>query len=58
MSHTDTAFAFAVGGGVDIQISDGIWLRPIQLDYIRHSGANEGNQMRRFVGIVFGVGRR
>ena len=58
MSHTETAFAYAVGGGVDIKIAENIWFRPFMLDYVGQTGANKGNQMRISVGIVFGFGER
>jgi opacity protein-like surface antigen len=58
-SGTNTAFAMAIGAGLDVKLSDSIALRVIQADYVltRLGGFNEHNG-RGSVGIVFRFGNR
>jgi opacity protein-like surface antigen len=58
-SFNDTAFAAAVGGGLDVRLSRGIALRLVQLDYLLlRSGGSTQNNARASVGIVFRFGRQ
>jgi hypothetical protein len=53
-----TAFAMSVGGGVDLQLSQHIALRP-QVDYIAlRSNGSTGNSGRASLGLVFRFGGR
>lgn len=56
-SFSDTAFAFAFGGGLDIKASDSVAFRIAQVDYIgfRQEGVTDNN-FRYSVGIVFRIG--
>ncbi|MCL2659179.1 MAG: hypothetical protein FWD64_01490 [Acidobacteriaceae bacterium] len=53
----DTAFAMALGGGVDLAISKHVWIRIVQADYfyteLRNRQANRQNQFRISGGIVY-----
>lgn len=53
------AFAFALGGGLDIKASDNVAFRIAQVDYLgtRSDGVTENN-FRYSVGIVFRIGGR
>ena len=55
LSFTNTNFAAAIGGGLDVKISDKIDLRAIQVDYnpIYRGGNNWQNNFRIGVGVVF-----
>ena len=63
---TDTAFAMAIGGGVDINVSKRIAVRPAQFDYIytNHTFSQYGldlahqNNFRFSAGIVFKFGQK
>jgi len=54
----ETAFAMAVGGGLDVKVSKHLWVRLIQADYIRQ-GFSIGamNSPRISAGVVFRLGR-
>jgi opacity protein-like surface antigen len=55
----ETAFAFAVGGGVDVKAVNHVWIRLGQLDYIREDFSAHTITSPRFsAGIVFRLGRR
>lgn len=58
-SISDNAFAFAIGGGLDIKASDSVAFRIAQVDYLgtRSEGVTENN-FRYSVGIVFRIGGR
>lgn len=53
-AHSTTAFAIALGGGVDIDVTQRVRMRLVQFDYV---GANSGlsfrNQARISTGLVF-----
>jgi opacity protein-like surface antigen len=54
ISFADTSFAVAIGGGVDLKLSESIGLRLIQADYMRtRFGNSSQNNARLSVGIVF-----
>ena len=59
-----TAFAMALGGGLDLKATDRIWIRPFQADYVRaeivtgYGTAAPQNDLRVSTGIVFRFGRR
>ena len=59
VSASNNAFAMALGGGVDLGITDHVAFRPIQLDYLRTQyqwqtlGINHQNSVRYEAGIVF-----
>ncbi len=56
---SDTAFAAAVGGGVDVKIWDRISVRVVQAEYFRSSLLDlKANSYRASAGVVFKVGRR
>lgn len=48
-----TAFATAVGGGVDLKLAGRLWIRPIQVDYL-HANLNPDHhtQMRIAAGLA------
>jgi len=54
----ETAFAMAVGGGLDVKVRKHVWVRLIQADYIRQ-GFSLGamNSPRISAGVVFRFGR-
>lgn len=49
----DTAFAMALGGGLDIKANEKISIRAIQLDYNPLFSDNVRNNLRLSVGVVF-----
>jgi opacity protein-like surface antigen len=54
----ERAFAMALGAGLDIKVSDHLWLRPIQADYIRQNFSDGTmNSPRISAGIVFRFGK-
>lgn len=54
---SENAFGMAFGAGVNIKLSRHIWLRPVQLDYIRSEFTNSGqNQTRISAGLVYRFG--
>jgi opacity protein-like surface antigen len=52
-SFTSTKFAMAIGGGLDIRISDKIDFRAIQVDYNPIFTSGVQNNIRLGIGIVF-----
>lgn len=51
---SDTAFAMALGGGVDVKVLDNIAIRAIQADYLMtRFGSNTQNNVRISAGVVF-----
>ena len=58
-SITDTGFAMAIGGGLDLKITDSFALRLIQPDYLlARVGRNNQSNARISAGIVFRFGSR
>ncbi|MFY9607050.1 MAG: outer membrane beta-barrel protein [Blastocatellia bacterium] len=59
LSGNNTAFAAALGGGLDVELSKNIALRVVQADYVltRSFGSN-GNNARVSAGIVFRFGNK
>lgn len=59
LGSSETAFAMALGGGVDINASERVAVRIIQADYVmtRFSSVTQNN-IRLSFGIVFKVGSR
>ena len=59
-----TAFAMALGGGLDVRATDRVWLRAFQVEYLRANltYANQvpapQNDLRVSAGVVFRFGRR
>ncbi len=55
---SDTAFAMAAGGGIDIRLADRIALRAFQADYLmtRFGGVHQ-NSVRLTIGMVFRFGQ-
>lgn len=59
VSSTDTAFAMALGGGVDAQVYQGIAIRIIQGDYLMtRFGDERQNNFRISAGVVLRFGGR
>ena len=60
-SEGQTKFAFAIGGGLDVNVSERIAIRAVQVDYLRTSFTNDlntrfrghQNNLRLSVGVVF-----
>jgi hypothetical protein len=58
-SNTDTAFALALGGGLDVELSKRVALRLIQADYLlTRFGDGTQNNGRISVGIVLRLGTK
>ncbi len=56
---TDSGFAFALGGGLDVKVHDNFAIRVAQVDYLGDRLGNEtGNNFRYSVGIVVRLGKR
>ena len=56
---TENAFAFALGGGLDIKVNDNFAIRVAQVDYLGYKlSAETGNNFRYSVGIVIRLGKR
>ncbi len=54
----DTAFTTAIGGGIDVKLRNHIWIRAIQLDYLRANFTNNAvNTPRVSVGLVYRFGK-
>ena len=59
-----TSFAMALGGGLDVKVTDRIWIRAFQADFVRAEIATGNgtvapqNDLRVSAGIVFRLGRR
>lgn len=59
ITASDSAFAFTLGGGVDIKATDRIAIRPVQLDYlVTRFGGSTQNNLRYSAGVVFRFGTR
>jgi hypothetical protein len=55
---TDNAFGLAFGGGLNVKATRHVWLRLIQVDYIRSQFSNGGqNETRISAGLVFRFGQ-
>jgi opacity protein-like surface antigen len=56
---SDTSFAMAIGGGLDVRVSDNIAIRIIQVDYLRTHHFNETQNKGRIVaGVVLRFGKK
>jgi len=60
---TDNAFAFALGGGLDVKVNDNFAIRVAQIDYLGDKlgdklGSHTGNNFRYSTGIVIRLGKR
>jgi opacity protein-like surface antigen len=60
---TDNAFAFALGGGLDVKVNDNFAIRVAQIDYLGvklgdNFGSRTGNNFRYSAGIVIRLGKR
>jgi opacity protein-like surface antigen len=59
-----TAFAMALGGGMDVKVTDRVWVRAFQAEYFRTNLDNASqkaagqNDVRISAGIVFHFGKR
>jgi opacity protein-like surface antigen len=59
ISFSDSSFGMALGGGLDVKLSEHVAIRAIQLDYLRTGFFNETqNKGRLSVGVVFRFGRK
>lgn len=53
LSKTDSAFALALGGGIDAKVRSSVWVRLIQLDdLVAHFQSGTQNQPRVSAGVV------
>ena len=59
-SDNRTEFAFALGGGLDVKLSNSIALRVIQADYLvsRLNFGSDDNNLRASIGVVFRFGNK
>jgi opacity protein-like surface antigen len=56
---SDTSFAVAIGGGLDVRVSDNIAIRVVQVDYLRTHFFNQTQNKGRVVaGVVFRFGKK
>jgi opacity protein-like surface antigen len=56
---TDSGFAFALGGGLDVKVHDNFAIRVAQVDYLGDKlGEQTGNNFRFSVGIVIRLGKQ
>jgi opacity protein-like surface antigen len=56
---TDNAFAFALGGGLDVKVNDNFAIRVAQIDYLGDKLRGQtGNNFRYSTGIVIRLGKR
>ena len=54
----ETAFAMALGGGLDVKVRNHVWIRLIQADYIRQNFSDGAmNSPRISAGVVFRFGK-
>ena len=59
LSSSDTAFAAALGSGVDVKVSDRIALRLFQADYVlTRFGSDTQNNFRLSTGLVLRLGQK
>ena len=62
--RSETDFAMAIGGGLDVKATDHLWLRAFQVEYFRANLTNPNNtsatqnDLRISTGIVFRFGSR
>jgi len=60
----ETAFAMALGGGLDVKVRNHVWIRLLQADYVRQDfnqipgSSGSINTARISAGMVFTVGKR
>jgi opacity protein-like surface antigen len=55
---SETAFAMAFGGGLDVKVRSHVWVRIIQADYIRQNFSNGAMTSPRIsAGVVFRLGK-
>ena len=59
LSFSDTSFALALGGGLDVRVNDRFAIRVVQIDYLRTSffGGSQ-NKGRIAAGIVLRFGKK
>ena len=59
VSDSDSAFAMALGGGMDVKLSDAVAVRLIQADYLmtRFGGSTQNNARLSF-GLVLRLGKK
>lgn len=58
-SFSDTSFAVALGGGLDVRVNDRVAIRVVQLEYVRTSFFGETqNKGRLSFGLVLRLGRK
>ncbi len=59
-ADTSTAFAFAVGGFIDVPLTRSLALRPVQIDYLQtqlpNGADNRQGDLRVSAGLVFHIG--
>ncbi len=59
LTRPQTAFGMAYGGGLDLKVTRGMWLRLFQADYMTSNFTNDGrNDLRVSAGIVLRFGRK
>jgi opacity protein-like surface antigen len=59
LSRSDTGFSSAVGGGLDLKVSDRLTIRTFQLDYFRPNFFGEAhNRGRLAFGVVVNLGKK
>jgi len=55
----ETDFAMAFGGGIDFKVRDHVWIRAIQVDYVRQNFSSATmNSPRISAGIVYRFGKK
>jgi opacity protein-like surface antigen len=58
-SATENAFAYALGGGLDVKVHDNFAIRVAQVDYLAERlGGETGNNFRYSAGVVIRLGKR
>jgi opacity protein-like surface antigen len=59
LSRSDTGFSSAIGGGLDLKVSDRFTIRTFQLDYFRPNFFGEAhNRGRLAFGVVVNIGKK
>ncbi len=54
----ETVFAMAFGGGLDVKVRNHVWIRLIQVDYIRQNFSDGAMTSPRIsAGVVFHLGK-
>lgn len=57
-AESESAFGMAFGGGLNVRATRHVWLRLVQIDYLRAQFTNNGqNDMRISAGLVFRFGQ-